>query len=393
LLQGARAQRRRMRMKCSDEARHWLEILSIRGIKITTWLSLCARLGTMHVASMISSRSGRRELSLMIRKDVGEPDRAILRQIERFLADGDHGVLCISDPGYPELLAETAEAPPLLYYRGDISSTAGPAMCIVGSRRSSRRGLVVARELAWELSRRGFTVVSGMARGVDTVVHDGAIAGGGATVAVLGCGIDIAYPPENAPLAMEIARHGCVLSEFPPGTPPMKHHFPMRNRILSGLSLGVVVVEARLASGAMITARWAADQGRDVFAVPGPVEQETCRGPHRLIKEGACLVEDVDDILSALPPCGRVVKDMGEAEHYAGLDPGKGTLDADEKRVVMALGLDPKHIDELAQICHISSTVILPILLDLEMRGIIESCGGGTYALAGSWRDNAAGNF
>jgi DNA processing protein len=167
----------------------------------------------------------------------------------------------------------------------------------------------------------------------------------------------------------------------------------MRNRILSGLSLGVVVVEARLASGAMITARWAADQGREVFAVPGPVEQETCRGPHRLIKEGACLVEDVEDILSALPPCGRVVKDAGGREHYAGLDPGKGALDADEKRLVMALDLDPKHIDELAQICHISSTVMLPILLDLEMRGIIESCGGGTYALAGSWRDNAAGNF
>lgn len=291
------------------------------------------------------------------------------------------------------MLAETAEAPPVLFYRGDIETTSGPAICIVGSRRSSRRGLVVARELAWELSRRGFLVVSGMARGIDTVVHDGALAGGGATCAVLGCGIDIAYPPENAALAMEISRHGCVLSEFPPGTPPMKHHFPMRNRILSGMSLGVVVVEAKLASGAMITARWAADQGREVFAVPGPVEQETCRGPHRLIKEGACLVEDVDDILSALPPCGRVVEEVRGFHHYAGLDPGKGMLEGDEKKVVMALDLAPKHIDELAQICHISSTVILPLLLDLEMRGIIESCGGGTYALAGSWKDHAAGNF
>lgn len=380
-------------MKCSDEARHWLEILSVRGIRITTWLSLCARLETVRVASMISSRSGRRELSRLIRKDVGEPDRALMRQIDTFLSDPDHGVLCISDPGYPDLLAETPEAPPVLFYRGNIEVASGPAICIVGSRRSSRRGLVVARELAWELSRRGILVVSGMARGIDTVSHDGALAGGGYTCAVLGCGIDIAYPPENAPLAMEIARHGCVLSEFPPGTPPMKHHFPMRNRILSGLSLGVVVVEAKLASGAMITARWAADQGREVFAVPGPVEQENCRGPHRLIKEGACLVEDVDDILAALPPCGRVVEDAREFHHFAGLDPGKGSLEGDEKKVVMALDLDPKHIDELAQICHISSTVILPLLLDLEMRGIIESCGGGTYALAGSWRDHAAGSF
>ncbi len=380
-------------MKCSDEARHWLEILSVRGIKITTWLSLCARLGTIEVSSMISSRSGRKELSLLIRKDVGEPDCSTMRQIDLFLADSDNGALCISDPGYPELLAETSEAPPVLFYRGNIKAASGPAMCIVGSRRASRRGLVVARELAWELSRRGFLVVSGMARGIDTVVHDGALAGGGETCAVLGCGIDIAYPPENAPLALEIARHGCVLSEFPPGTPPMKHHFPMRNRILSGMSLGVVVVEAKLASGAMITARWAADQGREVFAVPGPVEQETCRGPHRLIKEGACLVEDVDDILAALPPCGRVVDESLGFHHYAGLDPGKGSLAGDEKRIAMALDLDPKHIDELAQICHISSTVILPLLLDLEMRGIIESCGGGTYALAGSWKDHADGNF
>ena len=380
-------------MRCSDEARHWLEILSVRGIKITIWLSLCARLGTVRVASMISSRGGRRELSLLIRKDVGEPDKVLMRQIDTFLSDPDHGVLCISDPGYPDLLAETAEAPPVLFYRGNIEAASGPAICIVGSRRSSRRGMVVARELAWELSRRGVLVVSGMARGIDTVAHDGALAGGGCTCAVLGCGIDIAYPPENAPLAMEIARHGCVLSEFPPGTPPMKHHFPMRNRILSGLSLGVVVVEAKLASGAMITARWAADQGREVFAVPGPVERETCRGPHRLIKEGACLVEDVDDILAALPPCGRVVEDVRGFHPYAGLDPGKGSLEGDERKVVMTLDLDPKHIDELAQICHISSTVILPLLLDLEMRGIIESCGGGTYALAGSWKDNAAGNF
>jgi DNA processing protein len=342
---------------------------------------------------MISSRSGRRELSRLIRKDVGEPDRTLLEQIDDFLSDPDHGVVCISDREYPDLLSETAQAPPVLFHRGRISDASKPAICIVGARRASRRGLVVARELAWELSRRGMLVVSGLARGIDTVAHDGALAGGGLTCAVLGCGIDIAYPPENAPLTMEISRNGCVLSEFPPGTPPMKHHFPMRNRILSGLSLGVVVVEAKLASGAMITARWAADQGREVFAVPGPVELENCRGPHRLIKEGACLVEDVDDILAALPPCGHLVDEPREFHHYAGLDPGKGALDGDEKKVVLALDLIPKHIDELAQICHISSTVILQILLDLEMRGIVESCGGGTYALAGSWKDHATGSF
>ncbi len=135
-------------MKCSDEARHWLEILSVRGVKITSWHSLCARMGTVHIASMISSRSGRKELSRMIRKDVGEPDYDQMKQIDRYLADQEHGVVCLSDPEYPEMLAETDQAPPVLFYRGDIGSVSGPAMCIVGSRRSSRRGLVVARELA-----------------------------------------------------------------------------------------------------------------------------------------------------------------------------------------------------------------------------------------------------
>ena len=270
---------RRMAMRCSDEARRWLTILSTRGLGVSSWISLCARVGTTRLSEMVSSRAGRSELSRMVRREVSEPDRNLLKRIEGFLEREGRGVLCVSDTGYPPLLAEAAQAPPLLFYAGEPGPLSRPAVCVVGSRRAGRRGLVVARRLAAELAGRGFLVVSGMARGIDTAAHEGAIAAGGSTCAVLGCGVDVAYPPENAGLSLEIAAGGCLLSEFPPGTPPMKSHFPRRNRILSGISLGVVVVEAALTSGAMITARWAADQGREVFAVPGPVERETSRGP------------------------------------------------------------------------------------------------------------------
>lgn len=379
-------------MRCSDAARRWVRILSVRGISQHTWILIAGRLGTARIVSMLTTESGRRELGRLAGREVGEPSEHLIGQVDSFLSRKYCGVLCVEDGGYPSMLGQIDDPPVLLFYDGDPVAADRPAVCIVGSRRASRRGLIIARELAWELSRRGILVVSGMARGIDTVAHDGALAGNGGTCAVLGCGIDVAYPPENAALALEIARHGCIFSEFPPGTPPMKHHFPQRNRILSGLSLGVVVVEAGLDSGAMNTARWAVDQNREVFAVPGPVEQETCRGPHHLIKQGAFLVESVGDILSALPPCGRVVAAPAAEGSAAGAAKGPGDLDDVERSVVEVLDLNPKHIDELVQICHISPTVILPLLLDLEMRGIIESCGGGTYAVSGALRRSGAEN-
>lgn len=377
-------------MRCSDAARRWVRILSVRGISEHTWILIAGRLGTARIVSLLDTGSGRRELGRMAGREVEEPSPHLIEKVESYLSRKYCGVLCVEDSGYPSLLRQIDDPPVLLFYDGDPEAANRPAVCVVGSRRASRRGMIIARELGWELSRRGILVVSGMARGIDTVVHDGALAGNGGTCAVLGCGIDVPYPPENVSLALEIARHGCIFSEFPPGTPPMKHHFPRRNRILSGLSLGVVVVEAGLDSGAMNTARWAVDQNREVFAVPGPVEQETCRGPHHLIKQGAMLVENVGDILSALPPCGRVAAEpSGE---NAGGARATTALDDVERGVVEALDLNPKHIDDLVQICHISPTVILPLLLDLEMRGIVESCGGGTYAVSGAMRRSGADN-
>src|SRR5438552_326981 len=208
----------------------------------------------------------------------------------------------ISDVRYPVLLRNIPDPPPVLYVDGELEPADVQAVAIVGSRHATLYGIRIARTLAEELSRFGFTIVSGMARGIDRVAHEGALAAGGRTLAVLGCGLDVACPPGHTQLRAQIAEAGALLTEFPLGSPPLAAHFPRRNRILSGLSLGVVVVEAAEGSGSLITAKLAAEQGREVFAVPGPIDAPTSRGTHGLLKQGAKLTETVDDILDELLP-------------------------------------------------------------------------------------------
>ncbi len=369
---------------CSGNALLWMEILSVNGIGAGRWLSLCEAVDPVKIASMLRSEGGRSELGRMIGREVRPPDRESLELARAFVEKDGCGAICVGDAVYPGLLTKIPMPPPLLFYRGDPSVLAAPAVCVVGSRRAARRGLLAAKRIGGDLARAGYLVVSGMARGIDSMAHEGAMAAGGKTAAVLGCGVDVPYPPENLYLAVEISANGCVVSEFPPGTPPLKQNFPRRNRILSGLSLGVVVVEAGTGSGAMGTAAWAGDHGREVFAVPGPVEHPGSRGPHRLIREGACLVENAADIMEALPRQGILPLTQGRPGAPAETDVGtEGSLNDGEREVLAALGADPKHVDELVQICHISATSILPVLLSLEMKGLAESCGGGMFALAG----------
>lgn len=372
-------------MGCSEEARSWIEIFSAAGESSAFWSGVAGRLGAARLSGMLSTERGREELRWLTGRNAGPPDDRRLARTLDFLEGERNGVICRSDPGYPRLLLEIEGNPPLIFFSGDPEVASRPSIGIVGSRKASRRGLAVSCALARELSRRGLLVVSGLALGIDSAAHTGALQGPGGTCAVLGCGIDVPYPRDNAGLSVDIAAAGCVFSEFLPGAPPRKHHFPRRNRILSGLSLGIVVVEAGRKSGAMSTARWAADQGREVFAVPGPVEHEGSRGPHLLIREGAVLVESAEDVIRELPPRASVPEPFDVTEKRAGL-PGisprlLSRLSADERRIVEALDLAPKHIDELSRICHISATGLLTLLLGLEMRGIISSCGGGTYAL------------
>jgi len=363
---------------CSEFARLWLLIESVKGIGSGRWIKLSRSIAVPEIARMLESEEGRERLSRILRRAVHAPDERSVDERLELLEKSGYGLVSIADDGYPPRLREIVSAPPVLYYAGHLAPLSARCLCIVGSRAASRRGRATAARLARELSARGVHVVSGLARGVDTAAHEGALETGGCTSAVLGCGVDVVYPPENEALAARIVEGGCILSEFPLGTPPLQHHFPQRNRILSGLSLGVVVVEADLTSGAMGTARWAVEQNRDVFAVPGPIDHPGSRGPHRLIRDGARLVETVEDILAEYPELSAGVTAAG-----GGAAGATALLLTEEERTVLsALEIDPKHIDELVQFCDISPTAILPVLLALEMRGVIVSCGSGSYALA-----------
>lgn len=244
------------------------------------------------------------------------------------------------------------------------------AVAIVGSRRASPYGLAVAEWLGRELASCGVTVISGLARGVDAAAHRGALGGGGRTIAVLGCGVDVVYPPEHRRLLAEIIEAGAAVSEFPPGTPPLRHQFPQRNRLISGLALGVVVVEGREHSGAVITADFALDQGREVFAVPGRIFDETSRTPHRLLQQGAKPVTRVEDILDELGLAS--VRPVAPAGHSV-------TLEGIEADVYAHLDLQPRHPDDLAQRCRLSVAAVGRALTLLEVRGLARALPGQRY--------------
>ena len=274
---------------------------------------------------------------------------------------------------YPNHLANISDPPPLIYVRGTLLPEDGRAVAVVGSRQASAYGLNVCQKICKELAWQGWTVVSGMARGIDSAAHRGALEGGGRTLAVWGTGLDVVYPTENLDLSREIASSGAILSEFPLGTPPEPGNFPVRNRIISGLSLGVTVVEATVRSGSLITARMALDQGRQVFAVPGPIGRPAVEGPHRLIKEGAKLVESAEDIIEDLLPMvdrklHRKMEGLPVREHPE--------LNEKERQLWEILGMDPLHIDTIAGLVELALAETAEILLRLEIKGLVKQLPG-----------------
>lgn len=277
--------------------------------------------------------------------------------------------LTLEDSAYPAVLREIADPPEPLYVRGTLDEQDRAAVAVVGARRASAYGLAVAEWLGRELVRHRVTVVSGMARGIDGAAHRGALMAGGRTIAVLGCGPDVVYPAEHVDLMGQIIESGAVVTEFPPGTPPLPHHFPQRNRIISGLSLGVVVIEGRERSGALVTADFALDQGREVFAVPGSIFGETSYLPHRLLQEGAKPVTTVDDILTELRLPQRV-------DQIPALVPA---LDGVEAIVFAQLDFDPRHIDALAERSALPVAEVGRALLVLELRGLVRTLAGQRY--------------
>ncbi len=296
---------------------------------------------------------------------------------EHFLGLDDGIVLPHDDEHFPALLAEISEPPPLLFCRGDIAALLPPQIAIVGSRNASPAGLATARAFAADLAAAGFVITSGMALGIDAMAHEGALAAGGRTVAVLGCGADQIYPRRHARLAADIRAQGCIVSEFLPGTPPLAPHFPLRNRIISGLSLGVLVVEAAPDSGSLITARFAAEQGREVFAIPGSIHSPLARGCHQLIREGATLIETSAQLVDALSHFailrtdGEVVA-RGPARPVVALSPA-------EQRVMAALSPAGNGIDDLVLRSGMPAATVGALLTGLAMRGQVHSLAGGLW--------------
>ena len=279
-------------------------------------------------------------------------------------------IITLNDPAYPENLKNIYDPPPFIYVKGRIVKNDDTAIAVVGSRSASEYGISATERISRELARSGFTIVSGMARGIDSTAHYGALAVNGRTIAVLGSGIDVVYPPENRNLYESIAEHGAVVSEFPIGTEPNAYNFPARNRIISGLSLGVLVVEASLKSGSLITARLALEQGRDVFAVPGNVHSYKSKGTHRLLKEGAKLVESAQDIRDEIRVNASEAA-LEETQPDAAVD-----LNPESRSVYQLLQEAPVQIDEIIAHTGFASSQVSAILLDLELNGLIRQLPG-----------------
>jgi DNA processing protein len=269
-----------------------------------------------------------------------------------------------SDAAYPAVLSAIVDPPPVLWVRGNLAALSGPAVAVVGSRAASPYGLIVAERLAAELAARGVVVVSGLARGVDAAAHRGALAANGSTLAVLGSGADVIYPAEHESLAGAIEAHGAVVSELPPGTPPQKRFFPLRNRLMSGLSRAVLVVEAGEKSGSLITARCALEQGREVLAVPGNVLSGRNRGGHALLRDGAKIVESSDDILEEL------------GVSASGRPGAPGPEDAVLRSLPAGESCD---LDAISERTGLRSARLLPRLFELEMQGLVRRVGGGRF--------------
>ncbi len=360
----------------------WLDLKSVPGIGNLRFKRLVDRFGGPEAALAAPERELTRvdgispRLAGAIRTH--RTPAGLERELDKAAALGFR-ILSQADPDYPPLLLQIPDPPPVLYTYGDLGGVSR-AVALVGSRQAGRYGLQTTRRLAGDLAEAGITVVSGMARGIDTAAHEGALERGGRTVAVLGSGLDRIYPYENRELYHRIARSGAVVSEFPLGSAPEPHRFPIRNRIISGISLGTVVVEATAKSGSLITARLALEQDREVFAVPGNIHSFKSAGTHRLIKQGAQLVESARDVLELLSHAmrGRIADPRAERERMLDNLPA---MTPDEARVFHALGPDPIHIDDLVRQVAMPPAQLSGILLQLELKGVVHQEPGKRFTI------------
>jgi DNA processing protein len=367
----------RQRLNRSEQA-DWLRLIRSENVGPVTFFHLVRYYGSAGAAldalPALAARGGKRKIKICP-KDVAE------RELERIEAIGA-ALIAHGEPAYPRALGAIEDAPPLLMRLGHGDLLERPLVAIVGARNASSNGRRLASQLAADLGAAGMTVVSGMARGIDTAAHTGALETG--TAAVVAGGIDVVYPAENQALYDDIVARGVVLSESPPGMEPIARHFPRRNRLVSGLSLGVVVVEAAPRSGSLITARLALEQGREVFAVPGSPLDPRARGANNLIRQGATLTESAEDILSVISE--QMIRSLedpsgGSFDPPPGRPPPASELDGARKNIIELLSPSPAPVDELIRECQVSAALVAVVLLELELAGRIERHPGGRVSL------------
>ncbi|MFC1765476.1 DNA-processing protein DprA [Planctomycetota bacterium] len=371
----------------ADCIEQWLSVLGADGIGPTLFRRLLDYVGSP--AEILKAS----EITLTAVEGIGPAKaRKIKASLGRFdttaelsLADrlGVH-LIHLNDPRYPSSLKSIYDPPPVLYIKGRLQSEHALAVAIVGARRASIYGQEQASRLAYQLASSGFTVISGMARGIDTAAHQGALAAGGQTLAIQGCGLARIFPPENQTLFTKIADAGACISEFPLTYEPLPQNFPARNRIIAGLSLGTIVVEATPRSGALITARCALDQNREVMAVPGRIDSPLSRGPHRLLRDGATIVTSVQDVVEALGVVGRQLKDhvkQAIQKNRPDLNASpRPALDPTEQRIYEQLAHAPQHTDHIVANTQLPAGTVTATLVGLQLKGMVRCLPGNLFA-------------
>ena len=358
-----------------DELPDWLRLTLVPGIGGERQRQLLAALGPPGRIFAAGSKAvadviGGPLADKLLDTDNREPVATALA----WAREPGNSILCLGEAAYPRTLLEIHDPPVLLYVKGDAALLSASSLAIVGARSATPQGIANASAFARSLSRAGLAIVSGLALGIDAAAHEGALDGTGGTIAVIGTGADRIYPARNEALARRIAASGVIVSEFPLGTPPAAHNFPRRNRLIAGLARGVLVVEAAVDSGSLITARLAAEQGREVFAIPGSIHSPLSKGCHRLIRDGAKLVETASDILEELPQ-----HTCHDATQHPEALADAGSSDSAASSVLVALGHDPVDGDTLALRCGLTADALYAILLPMELDGQVARLPGGRF--------------
>lgn len=379
-------------MEGRNDIREWLALAALPGLGCVLTRRLLGAFGTparvLAAGKKVAQVDGIGRNLIELFSSPARLDKA------RFWADQEYKrvcaaniqLLCCDDSLYPSLLLNIHDVPILLYCLGDLDCLDVPAVAVVGSRTPTDYGRNISAEFGRQLVRNGFAVVSGLAQGIDGQAHSGALEANGRTIAVLGCGLDVVYPRKHSHLYKQIIEKGLLLSEYPMGTPPEGFRFPARNRIISGLSLGVVIVEAAVRSGALITARLALEQNREVFAVPGRIDSPKSEGPHGLLRQGAVLVRSAEDIVAELPPSSYAAENTLSREHEISsvVSPNTFTalpddLSQEEEALMTVIKTDPIDIEQLSEHMGLPLNALHSLLLGLELRGLIQQVPGQQY--------------